>query len=220
MPNFNDWFAKNRNRMTGNWFLGQEPGTINPGRFSAARIKVLIARLSQYQDVCAGITHSYLFQMAASVEGCYADLAFLPPEQDERLMIADSVPLLTATTSKRHPCEFDVIAISNSVLQELVNLPALLKFSGIPLSASERNETGAPLVILGGSNSYTHSILHGQIDCNFPENKGLVDGVMIGDGELVFCKLLEVIRDNKEQLSRKALTELCKKEIPGFYEPS
>lgn len=220
MPNFNDWFAKNRNRMTGNWFLGQEPGTINPGCFSAARIKVLIARLSQYQDVCAGITHSYLFQMAASVEGCYADLAFLPPEQDERLMIADSVPLLTATTSKRHPCEFDVIAISNSVLQELVNLPALLKFSGIPLSASERNETGAPLVILGGSNSYTHSILHGQIDCNFPENKGLVDGVMIGDGELVFCKLLEVIRDNKEQLSRKALTELCKKEIPGFYEPS
>ena len=65
--------------------MGQEPGTINPGRFSAARIKVLIARLSQYQDVCAGITHSYLFQMAASVEGCYADLAFCRPNKTKGL---------------------------------------------------------------------------------------------------------------------------------------
>lgn len=61
-------------------------------------------------------------------------MAFLPPERDEKLLLDAAVPLLTGTTSKMPAGAFDVIAISNSVLQELINLPAMLQFSGLPLT--------------------------------------------------------------------------------------
>ena len=214
-----EWFAANRHRLTrhGTWFMGGEPNTMPAALFERARLKVLLVRLSQYQDVAAGITHSYLYQMASSVAGCYVDMAFLPPEKDEKLMIEAGVPLLTGTTSKAPACEFDIIAISNSVLQELINLPAMLHFSGLSLSRQKRSENKEPLIVLGGSNSFTHSILHGETFANAGE--GLVDAVIVGDGEKVFSHMLGLVRDNKH-LDRITLMKLLQREVTGFYDPS
>ncbi len=214
-----DWFIKERRKLSGKgvWLQGGEPNTLSPELFKTASIKVLFVRLSAYSDVSAGITHSYLYQMGASVEGCYIDMAFLPPERDEQLMREAGIPLLLGTTSKEPAANFDVIAISNSVLQELVNLPALLEFSGIPLSRDERMEKNAPIVLMGGSNSCTHSILHGEVSEN--GKSGLVDGIQMGDGEQVFAKALCLIRDNKN-LKRADLLKLLRDNVTGFYEPS
>jgi radical SAM superfamily enzyme YgiQ (UPF0313 family) len=214
-----DWFAKERLKLSGKgvWLQGGEPNTLNPLFFDKASLKVLFVRLSSYSDVSAGITHQYLYQMGASVEDCYIDMAFLPPERDEQLMKEAGIPLLVGTTSKEPAMNFDVVAISNSVLQELVNLPAMLEFSGIPLSREERAEANAPIILLGGSNSCTHSILHGEIIGN--GKSGLVDGVQMGDGEQVFAQALRLIRDNK-RLSRKELMKLLRDRVTGFYEPS
>ncbi|MDD3148363.1 MAG: hypothetical protein PHD82_13800, partial [Candidatus Riflebacteria bacterium] len=193
-----EWFASNRHQMSGNgvWFSGGEPNTLDPELFSGARVRILIVRLSEYKDVAAGITHSYLYQMASSVDGCFVDMAFMPPERDEKLMIAAGIPLLTGTNTKFPAAAFDVVAISNSVLQELINLPALLHFSGLPLSRSAREAAASPLVILGGSNSSVHSILHGQTGDGAAE--GLVDAVIMGDGERVLAEALSLVRDNRD----------------------
>lgn len=214
-----EWFGQNRHLLTqhGTWLQGGEPNTIQPQLHECARIRVVIARLSSYHDVSAGITHSYLYQMAAEVDGCYVDMAFLPPERDEKLMIEAQIPLLTATNCKLPPSAFDVIAISNSVLQELINLPAMLHHSGIPLSRRQRAAAASPLVILGGSNSYTHSILHGSVDND--GNEGLVDAVIMGDGEDVFEQALEIIRDHRH-LDRETLLLKLQNEVPGFYNPA
>ena len=213
------WFNRERQRLSGNgvWFQGCEPNTQNPDLFSKASIKVLLVRLSSYGDVSAGITHQYLYQMASSVDGCYVDMAFLPPEQDEAIMREAGIPLLVGTTSKEPALNFDVIAISNSVLQELINLPALLEYSAIPLTRESRARENAPLVILGGSNSCTHSILHGEVGKK--GESGLVDGVLMGDGEQVFARTLALIRDNKS-LERVSLLKLIRDYITGFYEPA
>ena len=213
------WFQKERFKLSGKgvWLQGGEPNTLNPDLFKTASIKVLFVRLSSYSDVSAGITHPYLYQMAASVEGCYIDMAFLPPERDEQLMKDAGIPLLLGTTSKEPAINFDVIAISNSVLQELVNLPALLEYSNIPLSREERAEVNAPLVLLGGSNSCTHSILHGEISND--GGSGLVDAIQMGDGEQVFAQSLCLIRDNKG-LPRAELLKLLRDKVTGFYLPS
>ena len=213
------WFADERHRLSGRgvWLQGGEPNTLNPELFKTASLRVLFVRLSAYSDVSAGITHPYLYQMGASVEDCYIDMAFLPPERDEQLMREAGIPLLVGTTSKEPAMNFDVIAISNSVLQELVNLPALLEYSGIPLSREKRAEINAPFILLGGSNSCTHSILHGEVTEN--GGSGLVDAVQMGDGEQVFVKALQMIRDNKG-LSRKEILRLIRDNVDGFYEPS
>ena len=213
-----EWFATNRQRMTGRgvWFQGGEPGSQNPEEFGCAGLRVLIVRLSPYSEVAAGITHTYLYQMAAAVAGVFVDMSFMPPENDERLFREAGVPLLTGIGSKEPAAAFDLIAISNSVLQELINLPALLRYSELPLSCRRRDEKGSPLLILGGSNSYTHSILHGPVDEG--GDCGLVDGVLPGDGEQVFAQMLTLLRDNVA-LPRAERLHLLQRSLPGFYLP-
>ncbi|HPT44701.1 MAG TPA: hypothetical protein PLM07_02240 [Candidatus Rifleibacterium sp.] len=212
------WFAANRHLMSGNgqWFAGGEPNTLDPAFFDSARVRVLIVRLSEYSEVAAGITHSYLYQMAAAVPGCYVDLAFLPPEADEKLMLAGRVPLLTGTGSKMPAAAFDIVAISNSVLQELINLPAMLHNAGLPLTRQARAVAGSPLVILGGSNSSVHAILHGSVADN--GDAGLVDAVIMGDGEGVMARTIELVRDHKES-GRSELLALLRQGVSGFFDP-
>lgn len=213
-----DWFAAHRQRLTGRgvWFQGGEPGTQPPQFFAEARLRVLIVRLSPYREVAAGITHTYLYQMAAAVEGVYVDMAYMPPEADEKIMREAGVPLLTAVSSKEPATAFDLVAVSNSVLQELINLPALMYHSQLPLSRQGRDRAGSPLVMLGGSNSYTHSILHGVVDKD--GSCGLVDGVLMGDGEQVFAQMLTLLRDNAA-MPRDNRLRLLQREVPGFYLP-
>lgn len=209
------WFETHRFDMSGNgnWFLGGEPNTICVDSAENASIKVLIARLSAYHDVARGITHSFLYQLAASVKNSFVDLAFYPGEKDEKLMVEHNIPIWTGTTSKLPPMEFDLVAISNSVLQELVNLPAALHFSGIPLSRQDREKSGAPLVILGGSNSYNLSIIHGN------SGDSLVDGVLIGDGEKTFPLIIEIVRECRG-LARAEVLKQLREIVPGFYDPA
>lgn len=215
-----EWFRQNRRRMTrnGTWFQGHEPGTMPPSAFEAASLRVLIVRLSPYQEVASGLTHAYLWQMAAAVAGCYVDMAFMPPERDEKLMRESGIPLLTGTTSKKPAAAFDVIAFSNSVLQELINLPAMMHWSDIPLSRQERERQAAPLILLGGSNSYTLSVLHGAIETC--DGNGLIDAVLVGDGERAFTAMLEIIRDQHGAVPRQLLLKELQKQIPGCYVPA
>ncbi|KAF1081069.1 MAG: hypothetical protein GQF41_2883 [Candidatus Rifleibacterium amylolyticum] len=212
------WFAAERQRLTGRgvWFQGGEPGTQSPRLFAESRLRVLIVRLSPYREVAAGITHTYLYQLAAAVAGVYVDMAFMPPEADEKIMREAGVSLLTGVGSKAPATAFDLVAVSNSVLQELINLPALLHYSQLPLSRQGREQAGSPLVILGGSNSYTHSILHGEVDRQ--GGCGLVDGVLMGDGEQVFAQMLAQLRDSSA-LSRAERLSLLQRTVPGFYLP-
>ena len=217
-----EWFKNNRSKLSRNgvWFSGGEPGTMEPSVFDSASLRVLIVRLSAYDDVASGITHQYLFQMAKEVDGCYVDMAFLPPERDLALMEKAGIPLLTGTTSKRPAMQFDVIAVSNSVLQELLNLPLLMKLSSIPLSFENRRKLNAPFVLLGGSNSYCHSILHGETG----EGEGLVDAVLCGDGEGSFGKILEIFAQNPEftwqERIERVIAEVCGIYLPRFYQQS
>lgn len=61
-------------------------------------------------------------------------------------------------------------------------------------------------MILGGSNSFVHSILHGCPGSE-ADGAGLVDGVVMGDGERVFRQLLEIVRDQRS-LEHQALLEI------------
>jgi radical SAM superfamily enzyme YgiQ (UPF0313 family) len=218
------WYEKKYHLLSlaGLWLKGEEPNTMDPVLFHQAGLRFLICRLSTYRDVSISISHSLVAQIAQEVEGVFTDFAFLPPPKDLELMTASKIPLWTGTTTKEPPCAFDVLGISNSFVLELLNLPKLLHFSGIPLFKSERMiRPDVPLIVLGGASSAVTSVLHGPIkEQGFGNDYGLVDAVFIGEGEYSIKQFLEVVKKGKALgLSKTEILNACHGKVDGFYEP-
>ena len=168
----------------GTWLRGDEINTLSSDDYHARSFRFLIARLSTYEDVADSFSHLLLYQIAASLPGCFPDLAYLPPEKDIRLFKQRNVPWLIGTKTKRGPDAFHLIGLSNAILQEIVNIPRVLSESGIPLKKSERlKRQDVPLVILGGANALHTTSLWSR--------DPLVDGVFIGVDTSRVRKLLE-----------------------------
>ncbi len=221
-PSFADWVAAHRRALSrgGLWLAGNEPGRPDPAGFEKARLRILICRLSPYDDVLASITHRLLLATASSVPGVYADLAFFPPEKDAALMRKAGVPLWLATGCKRAPADFDVVAVSLSVQQEAANLPAALLGSGLRLDHAGRMEDARhPLVILGGHGAPSVPFIHG--DAAGPGSGGLVDAVCLGDGVAWLRDFLRrLAAHRKAGGSRRDFLLALARELPGTYVPA
>ena len=221
-PSYPEWFAARRHALSRNglWLDGGEPGRPDPAGFDQARIRILICRLSPYDDVLASITHRVLLRAAMAVPGVFADLAFFPSETDAALMEKDGVPLWLATGSKRAPADFDVLAVSLSVQQEALNLPAALQKSGLRLDAAGRlADARHPWIFLGGHGAASVPFVHG--DAAGPGSGGLVDAVCLGDGIGWLRDVLRRLSAGKiAGSSKQSLLESFAREVPGSYVPS
>lgn len=218
------WYEKNYYLLSlaGLWLKGGEPNTMDHVLFHQAELRFLICRLSTYRDVAVSISHPLVAQIAQEVKGVFTDFSFLPPPKDLEVMIGSKIPLWTGTTTKEPPCAFDVLGISNSFVLELLNLPKLLHFSGIPLFKNERMiRPDIPLVVLGGASSAVTSVLHGPLkEQGFGNNYGLVDAVFVGEGEYSIKQFLEVVKNGKAHgLSKTEILSACHGKVDGFYEP-
>ncbi|HNX05098.1 MAG TPA: hypothetical protein PKI32_06325, partial [Opitutales bacterium] len=157
-----EWYASVRHRLSGSglWLCGDEPGRMDADTAAKCDYRVLLTRLSPWEDTVESFTHRLLYQIVRALPGVYPDFAFLPPRADQALFDEARVPWLIGIHSKKPALSFDAIGISNSIVQELVNLAPLLEKSGIPLKKSERMaRPEIPLVILGGANAIHTSIL-------------------------------------------------------------
>jgi radical SAM superfamily enzyme YgiQ (UPF0313 family) len=201
-------------RMTGRglWARGGEWNTLTAQEFEKRPLRVLISRLSTYADTAESFTHTLLYQTLASVPGVYPDLAYLPPPRDGRLLSEAGLPWLFGTQSKHGPEGFDVIALSNAIVQELVNLPTLLQNSGLLLPRAERfDRADLPLLILGGANSFHASLLD---HADSP-----IDGIFIGDSLDDIQDLFRLCADGKAKgLSKREVLQSLEG-VPGFAQP-
>lgn len=213
-PGFAPWYDRNRPALSGHglWLRGGEWNTLPPSEWERRPLRVLIARLSTYLDTSESFTHTLLYQALADVPGIYPDLAYLPPPKDAALMTRDGVPWLLGTQTKRGAMDFDVIALSNAIVQELVNLPALMQHSGLALSPVERlAREDIPLILLGGANSLHTSLLD---HADSP-----VDGIFTGEQLEDVQRLMETCADAKRAGVPKAVLLDKLLEVPGFARP-
>jgi radical SAM superfamily enzyme YgiQ (UPF0313 family) len=209
-----EWYKTIYPRLTGSglWMRGGETNTLTPEEYGCRPFRVLITRLSTAEDTAESSTHKLLYALIKSIPGAFPDLAFLPPRNDARLFDRDGVPWLLGTGTKRGPAGFDVIAFSNSIVQELVNLPTMLQRSGIPLRKSERMaDASVPLVLLGGANA--------QWTSAFWTDDPPVDGVFVGESISCIEKLFSVCRDGKLNLLKKESVLNDLESVPGFFQP-
>ena len=215
------WFAARRSGLSrgGLWLAGDEPGRPDPAGFETARLRILICRLSSYDDVEASISHRLLMAAAQAIPGVYADLAFFPSAADAARMKKDGVPLWLATGCKRAPGDFDVVAVSLSVQQEAANLPAALRDSGLTLDfAGRRAAARHPLVILGGHGAASVPFIHG--DAAGPGSGGLADAVCLGDGVAWLREFLRRLMAQRADESQTDFLRALAREVPGTYVPA
>lgn len=209
---YKSWYERAYPELTGygSWLRGGEINTLPPAEYDARPFRVLFARLSTYHDVATSFTHHLLYQIAAGIPGVYPDLAYLPPENDSKIFARDRTPWLLGTQTKLGPAGFSLIGFSNSIVQELINIPKFLASSGIPLAYGERiGQEDIPLIILGGANAPFTSALKGR--------SSLVDGIFIGNDPAAIRELISAAAFAKKRgVSKlKTLAELAT--IPGFY---
>lgn len=211
---YQHWYDENFHRLTngGIWLRGGEINVLDNSEFDNRSFRVVITRLSTYWDTADSFTHKLLYQMITSHDDIYADLAYLPPLSDADVFNESGVPWILGTSSKYGADAFDVVAISNSIVQEIVNIPSMLKRSAIPLRKSERMEMPEmPLVILGGANAlYTSSL---QTEDPF------VDGIFVGEDSLQIKQLFTIARECKERKLAKRETLEMLESVDGFYQP-
>ncbi len=211
---YQNWYEAHYPKLIGQglWLRGGEINSLSSEAYASRDYRVLFTRLSTYFDTGYSFTHQLLYQLAAGLEGVYPDLAYLPPRSDQEFFEAGEVPWILATQTKRGPRDYDLIGFSNSIVQELINLPTMLKKSGLPLKKSERMaDEGCPLLILGGANALYSSVLW--------TSDPMVDGIFVGESDKAIKELVRIARDGKRAGKKKAeiLKDLL--EIPGFFEP-
>jgi len=156
MTDYNKIIETLSDKLSGNglFYSGKEFNTGEASDFESSGLKVLICRLSTYRDTAQSFTHPVLYKLISGIEDCFTDMAYLPPPSDIEVFRKNGIPLLLPTKTKADPLSFDVIAISNSLVQELLNIEVLLRESGIETDHSKRiGREDQPLIILGGSNS-------------------------------------------------------------------
>ena len=212
--NYSSWYNKVFPGLSGCglWLRGGELNTLPAAGFEQRPFRVLITRLSTYRDTADSFTHKLLYQIISRISGAFPDLAYLPPPKDAVIFDRDRVPWLLGTASKHEGRDFTVIALSNSIVQELMNVPVMLEKSGIPLSKRERmRDPACPLVILGGASALYTSILF--------NDDPPVDGIFAGGDAGVIGRLFKVCKDGFDRkLSKKTVLERLGK-IPGFFTP-
>jgi radical SAM superfamily enzyme YgiQ (UPF0313 family) len=211
---FSQWYDRTYPDLTGHglWLRGNEENTLDPAEYHARPFRVLIARLSTYFDTAESFSHKVLYQIARRLDVVFPDISYLPPLHDGPVFSRDTVPWLLGTGTKRGPCDFDMIAFSNAIVQEILNVPVVLQKSGISLKKSVRlKDESVPLIILGGSNALNTSVF-------FVPDPPL-DGIFIGESAECITRIFELCADAKKKGLSKTDTLTQLESVPGFIQP-
>ncbi|NMC69545.1 MAG: hypothetical protein GYA57_05680, partial [Myxococcales bacterium] len=156
------------------------------------------------------------------VPGVHADVAYRPPD-DGRPRRDGGPPAGWVAAGCGEPAHrFDLLGITLTVPQEALNLPRLLRASGIPLGRNARAAgPRGPLVVLGGHSAAVASFLHGAVGSGDDADEGLVDAVVVGDGLGALSDLLRALRDPAARaLPHADLLRTLARRVPGLYVPS
>jgi radical SAM family uncharacterized protein/radical SAM-linked protein len=153
-----------------------------------------------------------LYSVINSQDGLLADRAYGPDKDLEELLRSQG-RMLFAVESRRVLADFDMIGITLPYELCYTNILTVLDLSGVPLWASERNDSH-PFVIGGGSGSFN------------PEPVAdFFDAILLGDGEEAVLEIAEVLKTAKQSnwnrpLILEKLTEITGVYVPKFFKPS
>src|SRR6266568_1504339 len=189
-------------------YMGGEMGSI---RKDAADLRFALAFPDVYEVGMSHLGLRILYHILNGIEGIAAERVFAPWPDMEAQMLAAGVPLTTLeTATPLAAC--DIIGFTLQYELSYTNILNMLRLSGIPLLASDR-EAHFPLIIAGGPCAYNPEPL-----------APFFDAVLLGDVEEAVSEVARAVLEAKRSGGGKAalLERLSAIEgvyIPSFFEP-
>ncbi len=187
--------------------LAGETNLCSSGHKRGGDLSVCLVYPNRYNTAMSSLGFQTVYRLLAGSAGLHCERAFLPDREDLEEYRRSGSPLLSLE-SQRPLSDFDVIAFSTSFEPDYLNIPTLLALAGIPLYASDRNQS-YPLIIAGGAAFFIN-----------PEPVAdFMDAICIGEGEEIIPGLVAALLSPRLDETRHGLlTALAA--IAGIYVPS
>ena len=196
-------------------YLGGEWNVIRKD-WGKARVRIAFAFPDVYEIGMSNLALRILYGLVNSYDEFLCERVFSPWPDMEEKMKEQGIPLYSLESF--HPLQdFDVVAFTLQYELSYTNILNILKLSGIPLRARDREAAALqgkeyPLILAGGPCAYNPEPLAPFLDC-----------VLLGEGEEQFPAMLRVIQKGKEagKTKKEILLDLSKLRgvyIPQFYD--
>jgi radical SAM superfamily enzyme YgiQ (UPF0313 family) len=167
-----------------------------------APTRVALVYPSPYRVAMSSLGYQRIYGIIQGLPGFACERAFLADGGEEPGAVLERP---VTYESLRELADFDILAVSVAYEIELAGLIRLLDAAGIPALASERNER-APFILAGGPLTFSNPLPLAPF----------VDAIVIGEGEGVVERCLEIVRDRTSR--RDALEALAKE--PHVFVPA
>ncbi|MEP9410935.1 MAG: TIGR03960 family B12-binding radical SAM protein [Candidatus Brocadia sp.] len=188
-------------------YIGGEWNSITKD-YADTDIKIALAFPDTYSIGMSHLGIQILYGLLNERKDTACERVFTPLSDMESLMRKHRIPLFSLETYTPLK-EFDIIGFSLQYELSYTNVLNMLDLSGIPVIASERNETD-PLVIAGGPAAISPEPLTDFIDI-----------FLIGDGEESLPQFIELFKDMKQRkLPRKEKIVSLAQAVKNAYAPS
>lgn len=148
-----------------------------------------------------------LYRVLNDMDGVYCERCYAPWTDMEQALRELHEPLFTLET--KSPLKaFDIVGFSLLYEMCYTNVLTMLDLSGIPFLAEERDES-YPLIVAGG-----------PCTCNAEPIAGIMDAILLGDGEELEPELVNCVRQARADGVSKRELLLRLAAIEGVYVPS
>jgi len=190
-----------------------------PARYVGGELGCVIKDVSQVEVRFAfcfpdtyeiGMSHlgmKILYSLQNSLPYVWCERVFAPWVDMEALMRENGIPLY-ALESGDAVSEFDIVGFTLQYELSYSNVLNMLELAGIPLLARDRTAL-SPLVVVGGPCAF-----------NCEPLSDFIDIAILGEGEEVNLKLIELYREYKKKGASKEEFLRAAAHIPGIYVPA
>jgi radical SAM superfamily enzyme YgiQ (UPF0313 family) len=185
-----DWSTISRARER----LTREEGTTS--KDWGGRLPVAVVYPNTYYVGMSNLGVHVVYRLFNQFAGVVCERVFWEPEDREPVSLESQRPLR----------DFAVLAFSLSYELDYLNLVAMLRQSGIPLSSEERDER-YPLLVAGGP----------CVMANPEPLAPILDVCAIGEGEVIVPPLVEALAESSYLSREEVLRRLST--VPGLYVP-
>ena len=187
-------------------YTGGEPGCTYKDK-NKVDVRMAFCFPDTYEIGMSFLGEKILYELLNRHENWWCERAFMPWTDMKVEMERLDIPLY-CLESKDPLTDFDIVGFSLEYELCYTNVLAMLRMSGIPLRAADRDERW-PLIIAGG-----------PCVCNAEPMADFFDIMQLGEGEQMLQDICATVEQGKKQGWNRETLLLALAKIPGVYVPS
>ena len=188
-------------------YIGGEIGSIRK-ELESVSVRFAFCFPDTYEIGMSHLGMKILYSLTNAQPDYACERVFAPDTDMEQLMRQHHIPLFTLE-SLEPVSHFDMIGFTLQYEMAYTNILNMLDLAGIPLLASERGNSLAPLIFAGG-----------PCVCNPEPIADFFDLFILGEGEEVNLELMALYAEMKQQGADKQMFLREAAKIEGIYVPS